>query len=205
VVRSRRFTDPEEVAAGLEAMGGAERLQITNYPPDRSVEGKRLLEIAQSKDLTPVEMYIEMMRGGGASVIGHTMDKDDVDTFAASPLVMVASDGGIGSAHPRGAGTFSRMLGHYVREEGVLPIERAVYKMTSLPARRLGLKDRGRIVAGAKADLVAFDMATVSDSSTFEESSLLSVGIERVWVNGELVWTEGAATGARPGRALRPR
>jgi len=204
VVRSRRFTDPEEVAAGLEAMGGANRLQITNYPPDRSVEGKRLDAIAQSKDKTPVEMYIEMMRAGGASVIGHTMDREDVDTFAASPLVMVASDGGIGSAHPRGAGTFSRMLGHYVRERHILPIERAIYKMTALPAWRLGLEDRGRIVAGAKADLVAFDMATVSDSSTFEESSLLSVGIEHVWVNGQLVWSEGAATGARPGRPLKP-
>jgi N-acyl-D-amino-acid deacylase len=204
VVRSRRFTDPEEVAAGLEAMGGADRLQITNYPPDRSFEGRRLLEIAQSLDKTPVDLYIEMMRAGGASVIGHTMDKGDVDTFAASPLVMVASDGGIGSSHPRGAGTFSRVLGYYVREQGVLPIERAIYKMTSLPARRLGLEDRGRIVAGGKADLVAFDPSTVSDASTFEESDLLSVGIERVWVNGQLVWSGGAATGTRPGRALRP-
>ncbi|MFQ5744384.1 MAG: amidohydrolase family protein [Acidobacteriota bacterium] len=203
VVRSRRFTDPETVAEGLAALGGPHRLQITNYPPDRSIEGLRLDEIAEHNDLTPVEQYIDMMRNGGASVIGHTMSRDDVDTFAADPLVMVASDGGIGSSHPRGAGTFPRVLSRYVRERGLLPIERAIYKMTSLPARRLGLSERGTIEVGAVADLVAFDAATVSDRSTFEQPHLLATGIDSVWVGGELVWKDGKSTGNRPGQVLR--
>jgi len=205
VVRSREFDDPAAVAAGLEALGGPDRLQITSYEPDPSVEGMRLDAIARQRNVTPVEMYMEMMDEGGARVIGHTMNPDDVDTFAADPLVMVASDGGIGSAHPRGAGTFPRVLGRYVREEGVLSLELAVRKMSGMPAERLGLLDRGRIRAGAVADLVAFDPDTVIDRSTFAEPHTLSTGIERVWVAGELVWDGDSTTGARPGRALRRR
>ena len=205
VVRSRRFSDPEAVAEGLAALGGAERLQITRYQPDPSVAGLRLSEIAERAGKTPVEMYIEMMEGGGAGVIGHTMKIEDVNRFAASELVMVCSDGGIGSAHPRGAGTFPRVLGYYVRDESVLSLELAIHKMTRMPARRLGLADRGRIEAGAIADLVAFDLRTVSDHSTFEEPHITATGIEHVWVAGQLVWTEGAVTGAQPGEALRRR
>jgi len=205
VVRSREFSDPEAVAAGLEAVGGADRLQITHYEPDPSIEGMRLDAIARQHNVTPVEMYMQMMDTGGARVIGHTMNPDDVDNFAADPLVMVASDGGIGSAHPRGAGTFPRVLGRYVRQEGVLDLELAVQKMSGMPAGRLGLADRGRIRPGAVADLVAFDPATVIDRSTFEEPSKLATGIERVWVAGELVWDGESTTGARPGTALRRR
>ncbi len=205
VVRSRRFSDPDAVAEGLAALGGANRIQVTRYEPDPSVEGLRLDEIAALKDKTPVEMYIEMMAAGGGGVIGHTMKLEDVNRFAASELVMVCSDGGIGSAHPRGAGTFPRVLGHYVRDEQVMSLELAVQKMTSMPARRLGLEQRGVVRRGAIADLVAFDPETVGDRSTFEEPDLLSTGIEYVWVGGELVWRDGAPTGARPGQVLRKR
>ena len=203
VVRSRRFADPEAVAAGLAALGGPDRLQITRYEPDPSLAGLRLDAIGRRLGKTPVEVYIEMMAAGGAGVIGHTMKIEDVNRFAASPLVMVCSDGGIGSSHPRGAGTFPRVLAHYVRDEGILTLPEAVRKMTSMPADRLGLADRGRIAAGAAADLTAFDPTTVQDHSTFERPELLSTGIERVWVAGELVWRAGNATGAGPGIALR--
>ena len=203
VVRSRRFFDAEEVAAGLAALGGAQRLQIVNYPPDTSVHGMRLSEIAARDGRSDVEMYMEMIRAGGAGVIGHTMDESDVDGFIVSPFVMVASDGGIGSAHPRGAGTFARVLGHYVRERGILTLERAIEKMTSMPAWRLGLDDRGRIRVGAVADLVAFDPDVVADRSTFTEPLTPATGVARVWVAGQLVWSEGGPTGARPGGALR--
>lgn len=115
---------------------------------------------------------------------------------------MVASDGGIDNDHPRGAGTFPRVLGRYVREKRLFTLPEAVRKMTSLPARRMKLPDRGRIAPGMKADLVLFDPKTVIDRSTFEEPRKLSVGIQRVYVNGELVWSDGAVTGARPGRVL---
>jgi N-acyl-D-amino-acid deacylase len=203
VVRSRQFSDPEAVAEGLAALGGPERLQITRYRADPTVEGERLDSIAMQKGRTPVEMYILMMEKGGASVIGHTMKDEDVNAFATSPYVMVCSDGGIGSAHPRGAGTFARVFAHYVRELGILSLEQAVHKMTRMPAERLGLDDRGRIEVGAVADLVAFDAENIQDNATFEEPELLSSGVEHVWVAGQLVWDSGSATGARPGRALR--
>ncbi len=115
---------------------------------------------------------------------------------------MVGSDGGIASDHPRGAGTYPRVLGRFVREKKLFTLEEAIRKMTSLPARRVGLTDRGRIAPGMKADLVLFDPATVIDRSTFEEPRKLSEGIVWVAVNGQAVWESGKTTGARPGRVL---
>jgi N-acyl-D-amino-acid deacylase len=203
VVPSRRFEDAAEVEAGLEVRGGADRVQVTGYSPDPSIEGMRLDQIAARWEMTPVQAYQRIMRNGGGRMISHSMRADDVEAFAADPLVMVCSDAGIGSSHPRGAGSFPRVLAHYVRERGILTLPEAVRKMTSMPADRLGLTDRGRIEVGAIADLVAFDPDTVRDNSTFEEPELLASGIERVWVAGELVWNAGAPTGVRAGRPLR--
>jgi N-acyl-D-amino-acid deacylase len=115
---------------------------------------------------------------------------------------MVASDGGLGSKHPRGAGTFPRVLGVFVREKHWLTLPQAIRKMTSLPARRLGWKDRGTLRAGAFADLVLFDPKTVIDRSTFANPAELPAGIETVFVNGAIVWQNGKPTGLRPGRVL---
>ncbi len=203
IVRSRRFTDPEEVAAGLADAGGGERLQIIDYEADPSVNGMRLSEIAARAGKSEVDMYIEIMRNGGSGVIGHTMSDEDVDAFMRHPAVMTASDGGIGSAHPRGAGAFARVLATYVRERELLSLERAVQRGTFMPAAKLRLRDRGVIRPGAIADLVAFDPATVTDRSTFSDPFVPAAGVARTWVAGQLVWRDGAATGARPGRALR--
>jgi N-acyl-D-aspartate/D-glutamate deacylase len=115
---------------------------------------------------------------------------------------MVSSDGGIGMRHPRGAGTYPRVLGRFVRERKWLTLEDAVRKMTSLPAARLKLTDRGTLKPGAWADLVLFDPDTVIDRSTFDDPFTLPIGIRQVWVNGTLVWEEPRATGARPGVAI---
>jgi N-acyl-D-amino-acid deacylase len=115
---------------------------------------------------------------------------------------MVASDGGIGSRHPRGAGTFPRVLGVYVREKHWLTLTEAIRKMTSLPAKRLRWNDRGIIREGAFADLVLFNPDTVIDRSTFSSPFTLPTGIEKVFVNGTLVWSSDKPTGARPGRTL---
>ena len=203
VVRSRQFQNPDSVAAGIAAVGGADRLQIVGYGAEPDLNGMRLSEIAERKGLSDVDTYMLIMRNGGSGVIGHTMHDDDVDAFMLSRWVMTSSDGGIGSPHPRGAGTFPRVLGHYVRERGLIGIERAVQRATSMPARRLGLSDRGVIRVGARADLVAFDPSTIADRSTFENAGTLAVGVERVWVAGVEVWAHGAPTGARPGRAIR--
>ena len=130
------------------------------------------------------------------------MSEPDLRTFYQQPWVMVASDGGVNNNHPRGAGTFPRVLGRLVREQGWLTLPEAIRKMTSLPAARLGLSDRGRIAPGAKADLVLFDPSTIIDRSTFEQPRELSQGVRMVWVNGVPVWRDGAATTERPGRVL---
>ena len=115
---------------------------------------------------------------------------------------MVASDGGIANNHPRGAGTFPRVLGRYVREQQWLTLPEAIRKMTAMPAARLGLKDRGLLREGMKADLVLFDPATVIDHATFEQPRALATGIAKVWVNGGLVWTGAASGTERTGRVL---
>jgi N-acyl-D-amino-acid deacylase len=135
-------------------------------------------------------------------VIAKSMTDADIELFYEQPWVMVASDGGIDSQHPRGAGTFPRVLGRFVREKHWLTLPDAIRKMTSLPAQRMGLRDRGTLHEGTFADLVLFDPQTVIDRATFEKPQELPVGIQTVFVNGEMVWNEGRPTGSRPGRVL---
>ncbi len=116
--------------------------------------------------------------------------------------VGVVQDGALDSLHPRGRGAFTRVLRTYVREKQLLGLEEAIRKMTGLAAANVGIADRGVIRPGAFADLVLFDPETVADRSTFEDPKALSVGIERVWVNGTEVWRDGRSTGAFPGRGI---
>ena len=113
------------------------------------------------------------------------------------------SDGALEGSHPRGYGSFPRVLGHYVRERGVLSLPDAVRKMTSLPATQMGFAHRGRIAPGMKADLVLFDPTTVIDRATPDNPHAISEGIEKVWVNGVLVYSNGETTRAFPGRVLK--
>lgn len=205
LVPSRRHDDPQAVATGLRNVGGADKVLITGCKAHADYEGKTLEEIARATGRTPIEAYQQIVRDGGASVVCSSMNEADVRAFYRQPWVMVASDGGIGGRHPRGAGTFPRVLGRFVRERRWLGLEEAVRKMTSAPAARLKLADRGRIKTGMKADLVLFDPRHVIDRSTFKEPQLLSSGIIRVFVNGEQVWGNGSITGRLPGRVLRNR
>jgi N-acyl-D-aspartate/D-glutamate deacylase len=125
--------------------------------------------------------------------------------FYRQPWVMVSSDGGIGSRHPRGAGTYPRVLGQFVRELRWLSLPEAIRKMTSFPAARFKLADRGLIRPGFKADVVLFDPARIIDRATFRDPQLVADGVKRVFVNGIEVWNDGKVTGERPGRALRLR
>ena len=202
LVPNKRYDDPASVERALADVGGAANVLISGFPPRPEYEGRNLEEIARDRGITPVELFIEVVKAGGASVICKSMIEDDIRTFYQQPWVMVSSDGGIGMRHPRATGTFPKVLGQFVREKKWLALEEAVRKMTSLPAWRLGLKDRGRIRKGMKADLVLFDPARVRDRSTFAEPTKLSEGIEKVFVNGAPVWDAGKTTGARPGRVL---
>jgi N-acyl-D-aspartate/D-glutamate deacylase len=131
------------------------------------------------------------------------MKEADIKTFYQQPWVMVSSDGGITSRHPRGAGSNPRVLGRFVRELKWFSLNEAIRKMTSMPAARFRLERRGLVRAGFKADLVMFDPETIIDRATFKEPQLISEGVSRVFVNGVEVWAEGKTTGKLPGKALR--
>ena len=135
-------------------------------------------------------------------MIGTSMTEDDVERLMRWPHTNICTDGELDGRHPRGFGAFPRVLGRYVRERGVLPLEESVRKMTSLAADHAGIAERGRLSPGLYADLVLFDPGKVIDRATTSDPHALSTGIERVWVNGQAVFAEGKATGIRPGRVL---
>jgi N-acyl-D-amino-acid deacylase len=203
LVPNKQWEDPASVERGLDDVGGAGNITITEYTQDRSYEFRTLEEIARRRGITPVALYMEMVKAGDAGVIGKSMVEEDIRAFYTQPWTMVSSDGAIGGRHPRGAGTFPRVLSRIVREWKWLTLEEAIRKMTALPAARLQLRDRGIIRKGMRADLVLFNPETVIDNSTFAEPQKLSSGIERVWVNGALVWDGARSTAARPGRVLQ--
>ena len=201
LVPSRRYTDPASVKEALDDVGGGGNIQFTRLSRFPQYQGRRLSEAAAAEGLDEVAFFIRIA-GDDVGIIGHTMIESDLKAFYQQPWVMVASDGGVGNDHPRGAGTFPRVLGHLVREQRWLTIPEAVRRMTSLPAARVGLVDRGRVAAGMKADLVLFAPATIADRATFEAPRMLSTGVQRVWVNGTLVWRDARVAAARPGRVI---
>jgi N-acyl-D-amino-acid deacylase len=208
IMPDKQYENPQSVEKALADTGGPDTVTITEFKPHPEYESHTVAELAAQRGISPVQMYIHIIREGDAAgteagVIGKSMIESDIKAFYQRPWVMVASDGGVASQHPRGAGTFPRVLGLYVREKHWLTLPEAIRKMTSLPAQRLGWKERGVIREGAFADLVLFDPDTVIDRSTFAKPFELPAGIERVFVNGELVWDAGKPTGARPGRVLQ--
>lgn len=185
----------------------AEWIKIAYAPTFPDYEGWSVADIATDMKVDAKAATAKLLEGAGRETIclQFGMSEEDVETNLAHPLVMVGSDGIPvleGKPHPRLFGTFPRVLGEYSRQRGVVPLEEAVRKMTSLPAQRFGLKDRGTVREGAWADLVLFDAETVVDRATFEEPHHEPTGIEMVVVNGEVVYEGGSHTGARPGRML---
>jgi len=203
LIPSGRHDDPVDVARGLADVGGPANITIVSCRAHPEYEFKNMEEISRREGTSAVDLYMKIVRDGSAGVVCHSMKDADIQTFYRHPWVMVGSDGGIGSRHPRGAGTYPRVLGRFVREQHWLTLSEAVRKMTSVPARRFKLKDRGLIRSGFKADLVVFDPNTIIDRATFEEPQLTSAGVKHVFVNGTEVWADDRSTGARPGRALR--
>jgi N-acyl-D-amino-acid deacylase len=207
LVPDKQYENPQSVAKALADVGGGSHVTIVEFKPNPGYEAHTIDDLAHINGITPVEMFIRLIREGDAAnvepgIIGQSMIESDIKAFYQQPWVMVASDGGIGSRHPRGAGTFPRVLGVYVREKHWLTLPEAIRKMTSLPAQRLNWKERGILREGAFADLVLFNPETVIDRATFADPFALPTGIEKVFVNGILVWSSNKATGARPGRAL---
>lgn len=205
LIPDRDFENRHKWEVGLEEIGGPEHVLVTGYRPDSALNGKTIAEIARAQGKDPATTIIEMIRTAGPNIgiIATAMDERDLEKFVASPRVLICSDGGLSGAHPRGYGTFPRVLGVYVREKGLLSLAEAVRKMTAGTATLLGLDDRGTVAAGKKADLVLFDAATVADRGTKTEPARSPVGIRYVLVNGEVVLDDGRMTTARPGRAIR--
>jgi N-acyl-D-aspartate/D-glutamate deacylase len=202
LVPDKQWTSPASVKEALDDVGGGRNVQFTRLPKYTQYVGKRLDEAARAEGLSEVDFYIRIVQDDEVGIIGHTMIADDMRAFMQQPWVMIASDGGINNNHPRGAGTFPRVLGRYVREEKWLALPEAVRKMTAMPAARLKLKDRGTIAVGMKADLMLFDPATIADRSTFEQPRLRPRGIYRVFVNGRPVWVGDSPADDRPGVVL---
>ncbi|TMB09696.1 MAG: hypothetical protein E6J66_14040 [Deltaproteobacteria bacterium] len=181
----------------------------------RRFSGKRLDAVARELGKPAAEALVDLVEMDRAKVgvARFGLNEDDVKLALSQPWVAMDTDAGAmaidgpfaaeGSAHPRAFASTARILGHYARDERLFSMEEAVRKMTSLPARRLGLQDRGLIRVGMKADLVAFDPATVRDTATFEKPMAYPEGIPYVVVNGKIVLDNGKRTKERPGRPLR--
>lgn len=183
-------------------------LRLVSYPPEPPLAGKTIADIAKQKGADPVTTLMDLARrasdaGTGARILSTSMDERDMIELMNWPHANFCSDGALKGSHPRGAGSFPRVLGRYVRDLKALSLTQAIYKMTALSARHMGISDRGVIRPGAKADLVLFDPATVKDNATVENNTALSSGILKTWVNGILVYADGKATGARPGQVIR--
>lgn len=216
----RRLADPttapdieRAVRDKIAMLGSWDAVQMTMASSQEYawVAGQRLGTLAQRRGVEPYALLLDIITGDRSRtrMVGLGMSEENVERKLAHPHSMVCSDGGAmtradGTPHPRNYGAFPRVLGHYVRERRIMPLETAIAKMTSIPARRLGFTDRGHISVGAAADLVAFDPRTVADRATFEDPHQFPVGIPHVIVNGAFVIRDGEHTGARPGRAVRP-
>jgi N-acyl-D-amino-acid deacylase len=187
--------------------------KVASFPADTAFNGKTISQINVMKRRKPregqeIETILDMMRQGGATMIYFSMNEDDLQRILRVPYNMAASDAivvpfGQGVPHPRAYGTNARILGRYVRELRVFPLEEAVRRMSSLPAQKFQLTDRGLLRPGMAADVVLFDERTVADRATFEKPHAYATGFRYVIVNGQVVIDEGKHTGIRSGRVLK--
>jgi N-acyl-D-amino-acid deacylase len=185
---------------------------VAYYSTDTTYNGKSIEEINKwlKRSYTTdseAELICLMMEKGGAGMVFHGMSEEDVKYFMKYPFNMFASDASIrifgrGAPHPRGYGTNARVLGRYVREQKVMPLEEAIRRMTSLPAQRFGLNDRGLLREGMAADIVIFDENSVTDQSTFDKPHQYSTGFSYVLVNGKITLEQGNHNGTRAGTIL---
>ena len=224
LARLRDETERARIRKEIEAPAGgqpyAERvgwdnLLIASAPGRPAAQGRRLSEIAAAGKTDPITAVFDLLlhENGKVGIIQFQMDERDLRRALLHPRVMIGSDGFAlapygdmsgGKPHPRSYGTFPRVLGEYVREERLLSLGQAIHKMTGMPARRLGLTDRGVIRVGARADLVIFDPRRVADVATYDDPHRYPEAIDHVVVNGRFVVKDGQHTGILPGRVLTP-
>jgi len=193
--------------------GGDGILFFDDLPDGTPARGRRLSEMAADWGMDDADALLELVaRDPGRGAAYFLMDEDNVRLGLSQPWVSIGSDAEAhqatppfsdGATHPRTYGTFARVLGHYCRDEGLVPLSEAVRRMSSLPADNIGLADRGRLVEGAYADIAVFDAGTVADTATYDDPHRYAVGMHHVVVNGRVVVRDGELTSERPGRRLR--
>ncbi len=208
LIPSRDFTDRAAAEFALTSIAAPTTIIFTRHERDPSYIGKTLAEVAEQEKIDPVDLLMKLLQtskkeGKHISIIGRNIGEQDILNFMRWPYTAFTTDGGIDDRHPRGQGTFPRVLGRYVRERSALSLTSAIRKMTSLPAKNLGLLNRGLIKVGHAADLVVFDASSIIDHATFDDPIQYSSGVKAVWVNGVLVWENDAETGSRSGQVLR--
>jgi N-acyl-D-amino-acid deacylase len=198
------------------AAGTAEKVLLIGFTNDRlkPLTGKSLAEIARLRGISPEEAAMDLVVEDDSRVatVYFLMDEANIKKQIALPWVSFCSDAESMSPegnflksnpHPRAYGNFARLLGKYVREEKIIPLEEAVRRLTSLPAANLKIKRRGTLSPGSYADIVLFDPATIQDHATFDKPHQFSTGVQHVFVNGVQVLKNGEHTGAKPGRVVR--
>jgi len=204
---ARNFTDSAETEFILSHLTPAGEIIFSNgFPGHPEYAGKNLAQIAQIRATSNARTMMDLLAepgGAQATIVAKGMSDGDVETLIRWPFANICSDGQSTGLHPRGFGSFAKLLGPFVRDKKLFSLEEAVRKMSSLAAHNLGLTNRGLIKPGYFADLVLFDHETVADRSTFETPQAQAVGIRTVWVNGQIVFDKDVTTGRYSGRPLR--
>ena len=212
---ARDYTNMASAQLAVTQLFDPTQSYIVQYAPNAAYVGKTLSAIAIERKESDAQTLMSLVaiatdfkeknpgyKGSIEAIAAKSMSEEDVAKFIAWPYSVICSDGN-GGGHPRGYGSFTRVLGKYVRNDKVIDLATAVHKMTAQTAQYLGIKDRGVIEAGKKADLVLFNPATVIDNAAILNSNALSTGIEMLWVNGQLVYKHQQATGKRPGVLIK--
>jgi N-acyl-D-amino-acid deacylase len=210
----RNYKDRAQAQNVLKTVAAPEDLILAEFEAEPALVGKSISEIATERKTDPATTLMALIdasinfkgagpEGGREIVIGKSMSEADIATLMGWQHTNISSDGVLKDAHPRGAGAFPRVFRQQVREKKTLTLEQAIHKMSGLTAQHLGIADRGTIRVGAAADLVLLNPDTIADRATLKDPSQLSVGIERVWVNGQPVWQQGKSTTAHPGKLIK--
>ena len=211
----RDFDNRKSAAFALDQVAPSEGLILAKYGPRPEYSGKTLHDVAKLMSVDDTTALMQLLHESEAAeaagdtahsdneIIATSMDERDVAKLMAWQWAAFCTDGELDGKHPRGYGTFTRILGRYVREQHIMTLEEAIRKATSLAAANVGLKDRGQISVGSYADLVLFDPQTVIDRATPTEPHLVSTGMRTVWVNGAVVYDGEHTTDARPGRVIK--
>ncbi|MFZ2349993.1 MAG: D-aminoacylase [Bacteroidales bacterium] len=212
----RKVIGPEIMKTILRKQGTPEKIIVIGFDSDslKYLQGKTVAEIAAMRGTSPEETIMDLIidDGSNVSAVFFSMSEDNLRKEIAIPWMSFGSDGksmapeGVflkSATHPRAYGNFARLLGRYVRDEKVIPLEEAVYRLTTLPAANMKIEKRGALRVGYYADVVVFDLENIQDHSTFEDPHQLSTGMSHVFVNGVQVLRDGVHTGATPGRVVR--